>query len=580
MALRNQPSDSAQSLSVGNIVSVALQACQINGGPYLLISLLIHALLIVILIVAGLFIVVAAVTIPVLRESDLLLTLAVLTTTITAIAIGLLAFGCYLAGGALLSRLIFKVIQEQSEPPVATGQRIFSQIWTYTKATFWLGLALLITYIGAGLIAGFVVYLLYIIGSPLLSSGLLSSSASLAIVAILVVLTLLIFLLFLIVIYYVTARLLFVDIILALEEGVTSLQSLRRSWQLTQGQALRIITVLFIYTVIVIPPSLLTTVANFILPIGSFALTIVLLILWQGVKAVTYYDLRSRNEGLNFDLQATAAYPKRFLRHVCLQTPESVELDFALGGIGSRGLAWVIDRTIIFVSLTILGLITAYIYAYAVLPTIVENLGANFDTINLWALAIAVLLYFVVTNGYFIAFETSWHGQTPGKRLAKIRVVRDNGQPIGLREASLRSLLEPVDFSLLFLGAFLIAFSRSEKRLGDFVAGTLVIQDEQVRGQETSIVIPKVSESTKTTAQALLNQGNIAALMPDQYVTIRNFLKNRSQLNPTARSQAGAKLATQVQAVVFAEDQSLSVEVSAEEFLEAVYLAYRRNTQN
>lgn len=93
--------------------------------------------------------------------------------------------------------------------------------------------------------------------------------------------------------------------------------------------------------------------------------------------------------------------------------------------------------------------------------------------------AMAFLSLFLIYTGYFVFFETIWQGQTPGKYIAKIRIVRDDGRLLSIEQAGLRALVRPIDESL-FIGALLIMFNKSEKCLGDLVAGTIVIQAQPV----------------------------------------------------------------------------------------------------
>ena len=165
------------------------------------------------------------------------------------------------------------------------------------------------------------------------------------------------------------------------------------------------------------------------------------------------------------------------------QTPESVELEFILAGIGSRAWALLIDYHILGL-VVVVFLVVWSIVSYQVVETW-NNLFRRVD-IGLWLVAIALLIMFFLYTGYFVLFETFWQGQTPGKRFAKIRVVRDDGRPIGIGQATMRSLLRAFD-DTLFLGAFLIMFTRREKRLGDLVAGTIVIQVESPVAAANSI---------------------------------------------------------------------------------------------
>src|SRR5690349_5145517 len=99
-----------------------------------------------------------------------------------------------------------------------------------------------------------------------------------------------------------------------------------------------------------------------------------------------------------------------YRQHLEIETPEHVVLDLEIAGIGSRALAAVLDMAIL-VGAALAALVVAHILtSYGVS---VGHVGA----------ALLVLASFVVWNGYFILFEGLRRGQTPGKRIAGIRVV-------------------------------------------------------------------------------------------------------------------------------------------------------------
>jgi uncharacterized RDD family membrane protein YckC len=304
---------------------------------------------------------------------------------------------------------------------------------------------------------------------------------------------------------------------------------------------------------------------------------VIMMPLWQAIKAVNFYELAITKTGLLFDLNLTSADPRRFLRRVAMQTPEGIELDFALGGVGSRTIAWIVDQMIVYLSLTLFWLIGAWVYVYVVLPTVLARFETlSVDDLNLWVLAIIGILSFALTNGYFIAWETIWRGQTPGKRLAKIRVVRDDGQPIGVKEATLRSFVGWFDLGFFFIGLMLVLFSRAEKRLGDMAAGTLVIQDEKSAQQEAGAVIPAVFGTlTKDTAEVLIAQTNPAALSIDHYFILQNFLGHRSRLDTTDRVQVTAKLANQLRSLLLPNSPNQLGTIPDETLIEAAYLVCR-----
>ena len=115
-----------------------------------------------------------------------------------------------------------------------------------------------------------------------------------------------------------------------------------------------------------------------------------------------------------------------------IETPERVPLAFALASIGNRFLAAAIDHLIQFLSVAIV----AFIFLTAAGVGADEEaglLGAFESEAPKWMLALMVLVVFLLFTGYFIFFEWLWNGQTPGKRLLKLRVIRDDGRPITLR---------------------------------------------------------------------------------------------------------------------------------------------------
>lgn len=253
-----------------------------------------------------------------------------------------------------------------------------------------------------------------------------------------------------------------------------------------------------------------------------------------------------------------------FLNRVTHQTPESVELEFTLAGIGNRAWALLIDYHILGL-LVVVFLIVWSIISWQ-LVEITNNVFRRVD-IGLWLVAIALLVMFFVYTGYFILFETFWQGQTPGKRWAKIRVVRDDGRPIGIGQATLRSLLRAFD-DALFLGAFLIMFTVREKRLGDIVAGTIVIQAETPVAAANSI-----SDEANELAHQLLQQADFTQLLPDDFAVIREYLQRRKAMSPKAREQLSLQLAQQAKSIIALE--KLPQAVTPDVFLEAVYVAYQ-----
>ena len=120
-------------------------------------------------------------------------------------------------------------------------------------------------------------------------------------------------------------------------------------------------------------------------------------------------------------------------RVVSIRTPENIELSYALAGPGSRAAAYFLD--LLFMYAVAQLLINFIAYGLALL---LSMLGANGQ---LWVFAIATLLSFALYNGYFIVFEWLWNGQTPGKRLVHIRVIKQGGYSLRFFDMLLRNLL-------------------------------------------------------------------------------------------------------------------------------------------
>lgn len=148
-------------------------------------------------------------------------------------------------------------------------------------------------------------------------------------------------------------------------------------------------------------------------------------------------------------------------------TPEYVEFRFTLAGLYSRFLAWLVDALIV---LTIAAVVL-FVLGYALGG--VPNLAG----------ALFVVIYFLVDWGYGMALETAWSGQTVGKRLMSLRVIQESGVRIGFYHAALRNLARPVDrLPMMYLvGGTTALLSGSHQRLGDMLAGTIVVRERRLK---------------------------------------------------------------------------------------------------
>lgn len=217
-----------------------------------------------------------------------------------------------------------------------------------------------------------------------------------------------------------------------------------------------------------------------------------------------------------------------------IETPEQIELDVELAGVGSRFMAQFIDWLLKFLFSVLLVLLAAMIVALLGGARMVEN-----PSDMLMAVVVAVL--YLLWLGYGVYYEVRWSGQTPGKYYAGIRVVRDGGAPLDLRAAGVRNLLAFADFLPIFfiLGAVLILLTARRQRLGDMAAGTVVVRERVAElGPDPSANLAEfASDDYRFTAAQL------AALAPADRNIIREFLVRYDDMDRGGRRRLALKMA-------------------------------------
>jgi uncharacterized membrane protein SpoIIM required for sporulation/uncharacterized RDD family membrane protein YckC len=213
-----------------------------------------------------------------------------------------------------------------------------------------------------------------------------------------------------------------------------------------------------------------------------------------------------------------------YRQHLEVETPEQVVLDLEIAGVGSRALAAIIDMLILIGSLLGVMVVLAILGGYGLT---VGRLGG----------AILLLGGFVVWTGYFIFFEGLRQGQTPGKRAVGIRVVMDTGYPVTLSAAAARNLLRTADFlpPPYLIGALLVALHPRAKRLGDMVAGTIVVRDR-----------PTESAAPRPRARSAAAGDTLPELGDAEFELLAQFAAREPQLTPAARSRLATAIAARV----------------------------------
>jgi uncharacterized RDD family membrane protein YckC len=246
-----------------------------------------------------------------------------------------------------------------------------------------------------------------------------------------------------------------------------------------------------------------------------------------------------------------------------IETPEQVELEFSIAGLGSRFVAILIDTILIVGFYFAIGIVLALVFSGA--SALGGKAGDELDTAGKWVLALFIFLNFLLIWGYFALFEGLWRGQTPGKRVMKLRVIKDSGRQITFFEALARNLLRFVDYlpGMYLVGVITMLCNKRSKRLGDLAAGTLVIHervDEQPLLYQTSTtLVAPVSFSSQPFQQEQLAPwakpvavffaaDAVARLSAQDLVVIETFFARMLDLPLETRAAMAYRIAGQLAA--------------------------------
>jgi uncharacterized RDD family membrane protein YckC len=243
-----------------------------------------------------------------------------------------------------------------------------------------------------------------------------------------------------------------------------------------------------------------------------------------------------------------------------IDTPEQTALDFAIAGIGSRFLALAVDTLIQILAGLVVGIGGS---------VLIGVIAAAVPGAAVWGFAILVLFFFLLYFGYFAFFEIIWNGQTPGKRQAGIRVIKDSGRPLTPAESIARNLMRIVDWlpTLYAVGIACAILNKENKRLGDLVAGSIVIREAALSELRNSWQVP---ESPAGPVPSSLGAAN---LTPEDYALIDSFLNRRSELDFNVRIQMGEQIFQRLKSKL---TLPLDNAMSAEKILET--LAFERRS--
>jgi uncharacterized RDD family membrane protein YckC len=235
-------------------------------------------------------------------------------------------------------------------------------------------------------------------------------------------------------------------------------------------------------------------------------------------------------------------------------TPEAVFLEFETAGIPSRALARVLDLLVAAVGAS---------FALAI-----ASVGVSTESM---AIVLLLLVTFLAVFGYPAIAETLMRGRTVGKAALGLRVVTVEGAPVRFRHAAIRSALQLVDFALVPIAviATLSALpSPRDQRLGDRIAGTMVIRDRSGARDAAPVAFPAMPGFEGYVAAL-----DVTALTAGQYEVLRSFLTRVDTLAAPARAALAEQLSAGVEA---ATRQRRAPSVHPEHHLASIAAAYQR----
>jgi uncharacterized RDD family membrane protein YckC len=263
------------------------------------------------------------------------------------------------------------------------------------------------------------------------------------------------------------------------------------------------------------------------------------------------------------------------IREIIIETPEKIHFSYHIAEIGTRIAAYLIDEIIQMIIVVII-VISLILSGYSIQTHVKEGLT------NITA-AFLMIMVFLLRWFYFVLFEAIMEGQSPGKKLMRIRVIRDNGDSLDFETIILRNFLRVIDgFPVIpFTGGFIALIDFQNRRLGDIIADTIVVTEIQYNltipdFQVRFIHTLQSDEVACATDEQRLSEDKIAyatvkhRLNENELYILRRFLNEYHKLPEMKQQEIAAELANQV-------SKRLGIEETITDsflFLERIYKQY------
>ncbi len=250
---------------------------------------------------------------------------------------------------------------------------------------------------------------------------------------------------------------------------------------------------------------------------------------------------------------------QRYVAHLIdtvleIATPEHLAFRTRIAGPGRRFIAWVIDfiawLIILFLTLVVIGMV-----------------GGNAGGLGV---GLTFLVAFFLYWFYYVVCETMMGGRSPGKLVMKLRVVRPDGLPITFRESALRTLLRAADIiffppHLVLVAPLIMALDSKFRRLGDMVAGTMVVIEDFSRITNTAQIPDDPQLRSELPGRLPLDRDDLEAL---------ELLVSRPHMSEARRRELADKVAP-----IYARRLSLPIPYDSARFLATLYARSQDQTR-
>src|ERR671928_332966 len=228
-----------------------------------------------------------------------------------------------------------------------------------------------------------------------------------------------------------------------------------------------------------------------------------------------------------------------------IETPERVPLHFALASIGNRFLACALDHFIQIFAMLVVALLFAWL----------GDAGRLYERLSSapkWMLALLIVSVSAIWSGYFAVFEWAWAGQTPGKRWLKLRVIREDGRPVTFWEAAARNTVRVFDMQpwvgipFYSVGLISVFVSRRDQRVGDFVAGTVVVREREAQAPtfEQVFAAPTSDAALRRSFKPVPFRADLSLLAEREVEVVEAFLRRRWEMEEMLRQWMAWRVAT------------------------------------